>query len=574
MKKLMKWMAILPIILVISLSQSRCKKQHLNIATDTTLNIVGYLRANSTRFSEFIKILDRTNISPYLNAYGAYTCFAPTNDAIALYLQKIGKTSTDQLDTATLRSICRLHLIQDTLSTRNFTDGKMPTITLYGQYLITSIGFNKGSATTLINRQAFVTLANVVTGNGYVHEIDHVLEPSTTTLAQMITANPKYSIYAQALKTTGLYDSLNIVNNADTTRRWLTLMAESDSVLNVAGYPTYAALKARFSNTGNPLNNPSDSLYMYMAYHIVTAPTPQFVADIVTTQSLYTMAPMQVLTITVFGQSVLLNQVTFNNTFEAGIPIDRSNSDYAASNGVMHNLLGDVYMKIRVPVGVYFDVCNQPELVKLPSIYHKASKFNVFSIGQLADVTWPNGTITYNVEPATSTNFYQFDDYFSFSFRAASTLLNYIEFKTPLLVQGKYKVWICVRRAGQGFATQVSVDDVPLSRVIDLTAYLPSTTATDAVLESQGFKRYATVLASAAGVTPVVAAIGGTNSTQVAQLAGVVNIATTDRHRIRLTCLKDGPSASGVGFNLDMIQFIPVNNDQQYPRFKRDGTQF
>jgi hypothetical protein len=357
---------------------------------------------------------------------------------------------------------------------------------------------------------------------------------------------------------------LNVLNNADTTRRFLTFLGETDSVLKVAGYSSYAALKARFNNTGNPRNT-NDSLYLYMAYHIITGlNAPRYVADILSVTSLPSIAPQQVVTITFSGQQVLLNQATFNGIAEAGILIDRTNSDNTASNGVVHTLLGDIYIKIRQPYGVYWDVADQPEIRKLTSIFRKASKFNDFSPGQLADVTWPNNiTIRYNVEASSSANFFYWDDCLTWSFRSASTLINYIELKTPLLVAGRYKVWICVRRAAGGYATQTSVDGVPLSRVLDLTAYLPSSSASDAVLESQGFKRYSTV----SGGT-----VGSTNTTQVGQLAGVVDIATTDRHLIRLTSLKDGPSASGTNFSLDMIQFIPVNNDQQYPRFKRDGS--
>lgn len=566
MKRLLKWIAILPIVAAFTITQPSCKKQHLDTLTDTTVNIVGYLRKNPSRFTNIVKMLDKVNISPFLNAYGAYTFFAPTDDAIAIYLKKIGKTSVDDLDTATIRNICRLHIIQDTLSTKNFTDGKMPTITMYGQYLITGIGMLKdGTAGVLVNRQALITQPNVETGNGIVHEIDHVLEPAVLTIAQMIAADPRYTIYTQALQATGLYDTLNVLNNADTTRRFLTFLGETDSILKVAGYPTYAALKARFNNTGNPRNT-SDSLYLYMAYHIITGlNSPRYVADILSVSSIPSIAPQQVVTITFLGQQVLLNQATFNGVAEAGVPIDRPNSDNTASNGVIHTITGDIFIKIRQPYGVYWDVADQPEIRKLTSIFRKPSKSVDFTNGQLADITW-DGTgavLRYGTEASSSSNFYYWDDELLFTLRVGSGLTSYVEFNSPLLVAGTYKVWICYRRGGQGQYTQVSVDGSPLSRIVDLTAYLPSTAASDAVLESQGFKRYSTVLGGT----------GASNSTQSAQLAGVVNITTTDRHKVRLTCIKQVGSGT-LGVTLDMIEFIPVNLDQQYPRFTRTGTQF
>jgi uncharacterized surface protein with fasciclin (FAS1) repeats len=523
--------------------------------------MVDYMRQNPSQFSELVKILDRTNISPYLNAYGTYTCFAPTNDAIKLYLQQIGKTSTDDLDTTTLKNMVRLHLIQDTLTTQVFTDGKLYAPTMYGQYLTTSVN---ESGVTIVNRQAAITQSNIRTGNGYIHVIDHVLRPATLTMAQMVEQNPKYSIFSQALKATGLYDTLNIVNNTDTTRRWLTLLAESDSVLKIAGYTNYAALAAKFSNTGNP-KNPNDSLFLYMAYHILF--NIKYVADIVSFPSHTTLAPLAVVTTTLDDQRVLLNQATFNGVFEAGIPIDRANSDNSCTNGVMHTLLGDIYLKVRTPVRVDFDIAAQPEIVKLTSVYRKPGKNQFFTIGQLADVTWQNTSLTnsiqYYCEAGTSTNNYWWNDGFGINLRFGNSAANnWVEFRTPLLVSGKYKVWICYRKSsgnpyGAGSFTQVSFDGKPTSRIVDFTQGLPNSSATDAVLESQGFKRYSYN-------TP--------NSNNVGQLAGIIDVGTTDRHIIRFQAIKDGGSGVTPAVTLDFIQFIPVDMPQTRPVYARDGT--
>ncbi|MDE3237082.1 MAG: fasciclin domain-containing protein, partial [Bacteroidota bacterium] len=514
MKKIFK--LLLPLIIgsLVTMLGTSCKKQHYTIETTTDVNIVDYLRKYPDQFSELVKVLDKTNISPYLNAYGAYTIFAPTNDAIKLYLQKIGKASVDDIDSSTWKNICRLHLIQDTIRTTSFTDGKLYTPTMYGQFLTTSVN---DYGVTIVNRQAAITQSNILTGNGYIHVIDHVLQPATQTIAQMVEANSKYSIYTQALKATGLYDTLNIVNNPDTTRRWLTFLAESDSVLKLSGINTYTDLQKKYNNTGDP-KNPNDSLFLYMAYHILT--NLNYLADIVSAPSHPTLAPSNVVTSLLSGQTILLNQAVFNGVFEQGIQMDRANSDNSCTNGVVHALLGDIYLKIRSPFRVDFDIADQPEIRKLTSIFRRAGKYVQFSVGQLANVTWQQGLVQYTCEPATTTNYYWYDDHLDFGLRTNPVVNSFIEFTTPLIVKGKYKVWVNYRRGGQGNYTQVFVDDVPLSRIVDLTAYLPSTTATPAVLESQGFKRYS-------------ANIPTSNSTQAGELAGVVDIATTDVHKIK-----------------------------------------
>jgi uncharacterized surface protein with fasciclin (FAS1) repeats len=439
----------------------------------------------------------------------------------------------------------------------------MNTVTMYGQYLITSVN---DAGVTVVNRQANIIQSNVYTGNGYVHVIDHVLLPARLTIAKMIEQNSKYSIFTQALKATALYDTLNIDNNPDTTRRWLTVLAESDSVLKVAGINSYSDLVKKYSNTGNPKNN-NDSLFLYTAYHIL--PGIKYVADIASASSHPTLAPLQVVTQELDGTNVLLNQATFNGLFEAGIPIDRSNSDNIATNGAWHALKGDIFLKVRTPVRVDFDIADQPETRKLTSIYRKPGKFVTFTVGQLANVSWQQGLLQYSSDAATTANFYWFDDHLDFALRVNPVVNNWIEFKTPLLVKGKYKVWFNYRRGAHGAFTQVTFDGTPLSRIVDFSAGLPSTTSTDAVLESQGFKRYSSS-----------APASFTN--QVGQLAGVIDVPTTDRHSIRLTCIKDassgsGPTATGTvnggAVTLDFIQFIPIDAPSQTrPLYARDGS--
>lgn len=534
------------------LSVSSCKKEQYTMLTTTDVNIVDYLRRYPDQFSELVKVLDRTNISPFLNAYGTYTCFAPTNDAFKTYLAQVGKTSTDDIDTATLKKILQLHLINDTIRSTSFTDGKLYSPTMYGQYLTTSVS---SEGYTIINRQAIATTLNILTGNGYIHVIDHVLQPAALSIAKMIEANTKYSIITQALKETGWYDTLNTINTTDTTRRWATYLAESDSVLKVAGYSTYAAFKARFCNTGNP-KDPNDSLNLYVTYH--TLFNIKYLADIVSFTSHQTYAPTQVITQSMSGTTILLNQATFNGVFEAGIPIDRSNSDNSCTNGVWHALLGQVLLKVRNPFRVDFDIAAQPEIIKLTSIYRRAGKSQPFAYGQLADVTWQNvnSTPQYTCEPATTSNFYWWDDHFDFNMRYGNAAANaWIEFKTPLIVKGKYKIWVCFRRSSTGQYVQVSFDGTPTANLVNFASAYQSA-LTDAALEAINYKRYTVT----------------TTANNYAMMAGVVDVPTTDRHRIRFTCVKDNSSGAGNTTTCDFIQFIPVNDPQTRPVYGRDGS--
>ena len=553
MKIITKITALFSICFIL-FSVSSCKKEQYTMLTTSDVNIVDYLRKYPDQFSELVKVLDRTNISPFLNAYGTYTCFAPTNSAFKAYLTQIGKTSTDDIDTATLKNILKLHLINDTIRSTSFTDGKLYAPTMYGQYLTTSVN---SEGYTVINRQATATQLNVLTGNGYIHVIDHVLQPAALTIAKMIEANTKYSIITQALKETGWYDTLNTINTTDTTRRWATFLAESDSVLKVAGFANYAAFKAKFCNTGNP-KNPADSLNLYLTYH--TLFNIKYLADIVSFTSHITYAPTQVITQTLSDQTILLNQATFNGVFEAGIPIDRPNSDNSCTKGVWHNLLGLVLLKIRNPFRVDFDIAAQPEVIKLTSIYRRAGKTQVFAAGQLSEVTWQNTTTyggpQYSCEAATTSNFYWWDDHFDFNMRYGNSAANaWIEFKTPLIVKGKYKIWVCFRKSSIGQYIQLSFDGTPTANLINfVTAY--QSALSDAALEAINYKRYTVT----------------TTANNYAMMAGVVDVPTTDRHTIRFTCVKDQGSGANNNVTCDFVQFIPINDPQTRPVYGRDGS--
>jgi uncharacterized surface protein with fasciclin (FAS1) repeats len=462
-----------------------CKKIDIVTATTSDVNIYDYLVKNGDKYSEFAKMVQKAGYSDFLNAYGSYTVFAPTNDGIKAFLQETGKTSIDAFTVPEIQDIVKLHLIQDTIQTGSFTDGKLPLVTMLGQYLITGVTNVNGTSSYTVNRQALILQPNIVLSNGVVHSLDHVLKAATKTVAQTVEANPDYSIFLQALKETGYYDSLNIVNNPDTTRRFLTVFAETNKALLDSGFASYAALKARYSNTGNP-KNANDSLHLYVAYHITT--DARYIADVVSSTSIPTLAPLEVVTPSLDGQKVLLNDIVFNGNHEPGIELDRTNSDITANNGVVHQAKAHFAIKIRVPVRVDFEPNDQPELRKLTTIFRKSTTATVISgtgagytlqKGFFADINWfsitsSTSTVSYNCMPETNTTYYGWHaDYLRIP-EGNTSRNKWIEFKTPLLVKGRYKIWICYYRGknsnnNPAFPSLVEFDGQALLRTFDFS---------------------------------------------------------------------------------------------------------
>lgn len=536
-----------------------CRKVDIVQSTTQDVNIVGYLEKYPDSFSLFRQILERTGTAAFLNAYGSYTCFAPTNSGVKTYLSKIGASSVEAADLETLKGMVKLHLLEDTLYTNSFTDGKMPVITMYGQFLITSVSNVNGVSSYLINRQANIVKSNQRVGNGIIHVIDNVLMPATKTIAQQLEANSNYSIFVQAMKETGFYTLLNTVST-DPAKKWLTVFAESNKALADSGITSYAALKARYSKTSSPANT-NDSLYLYVAYHIT--PGLKFLGDIISVPTHETLMPQEVVSIKLIDQDILLNQDEFNGVVEKGIKITRASSDVAATNGVWHDAAAHFIAKYRKPTALYWNVSSFAEIKKLPAYYQKGNydfKRNTEAENPIKDHYWGWG-------PLASTNT------LSYLYSAASSITNYAvnsdvnmlpmglpnrpvywEMRTPPVIKGKYKVWICYRAQKQSSSSnmlcQVEVNGTLMQRTMNFTENRP--TGTDAELEAIGWKRY----------------VENTTNVFAARQVGVIEFKTTQQQIVRITPLNGTQNNN----NLDMIQFIPIDQDQILPRFRPDGS--
>ncbi|MBV7529195.1 fasciclin domain-containing protein [Chitinophaga sp. sic0106] len=537
-----------------------CTKATLKQSTTEDVNIVGYLRQHPDSFSLFEKVLVRAGYSDYLNAYGAYTCFAPTNSAVQLWLNKVKASNVEAADINTLQDMVKFHLLADTLTTASFKDGKLPVPTMFGQFLVTGVASGERGSSYLVNRQGAVTKSNVRVGNGLIHVIDQVLEPAKLTIAEELAAKPDFSIFVEAMKATGYYDRLNTVD-ADTAKRWMTVIAESNKALADSGIFSFADLKARYSHTGNPAGA-TDSLHMYMAYHILSG--IKFLGDIINAPSHQTLQPQEVISTQLINQEVVVNENVFNGVLEKGMTVDRVASDNAATNGVWHSIEGHYQVKYRKPTAVYWDVATFEEILKLPATYRKASKDFVRQSEAdqpLKDITWGWGALagtnvlSYYYGPTVSIGQYcNYQD----AIKMPLGLPNrptYLELRTPPIIKGKYKIWICYSARNQSTSSQqlceVYVNGTLMPRTFNFVVKRP--TGTNAELEAIGYKQYTENAASQ----------------MVGRLVGTYEFTTTDRQIIRFNPINGTQNDN----YLDMIHFIPVDDDQVFPRFKPDGTQ-
>jgi len=549
--------ALLAIFILISLVTglmiSGCKKQQFREDTTEDVNIVGYLEKNIDSFSLFKQILDRTDNSAFLNAYGSYTCFAPTNGGVKAWLAATNTASVDAADINVLKELVKFHLLGDTVTTAAFKDGRLPVPTMQSQFLITGVSFKDGNSSYTVNRQAAVLRSNIKVGNGIIHEIDHVLVPSAKTIAQQLEANPNFSIFVEAMKATGYYTLLNTVD-PDTAKRWMTVIAESNQALADSGFNSFAALKTKYSNTGNPANT-NDSLHVYMAYHILR--DIKFLGDIINASSHQTLQPQEVISTQLINQEVIVNEDEFNGVLEKGVLLTRSLSDNAATNGVWHQAAAHYMAKFRKPTAVFWDLSAFPEIMKLPA-YYKKQNYTFTRQNELdkpiKDMDWEykgaSNFLTYEYTTTGSiANFACNNDIITLPLGAPNRA-TWWDFTTPVIIKGRYKVWVCYRSRNP-VTVNIRVNGELMQRPVALGEFRPA--GTDAELESIGWKRYTESTSS---------------GNFAGRLVGTVDIKTTERHKFRLESLSGTNAAS----HLDMVHFIPVNDNQVLPRFRPDGT--
>ncbi|WP_207495861.1 fasciclin domain-containing protein [Aridibaculum aurantiacum] len=531
---------------------SSCKKEDLKMTTTDDVNVVGYLKKNLDSFSLFKEILDRTETSAFLDAYGAYTVFAPTNHGVKTFLASINAPSVEAADINVLKEIVKFHILEDTVNTASFTDGKLPVPTMHGQFLITGVSNDGGFSSYIVNRQANVLRTNVRVGNGLIHVTNNVLVPAKTTIAKQLEDNPEYSIFVEALKATGHFTLLNTVN-PDTSKRWKTVIAETNRALSDSGINSYAALRAKYSNTGNPAN-PLDSLNLYVAYHIIDG--IKFLGDIINQPSHLTLQPQEVITVQLINQEVILNTAEFNGVVEPGVLLVRSKSDNSATNGVWHTANAHFAAKFRKPTAVYWDLAKFPEIMRMTAIYGRGTHTfykNSAADRPIKDIDWEwKGENYLRYEYGTTStlhNFAVFNDILTIPLGAPSNnnRATWIEFTTPPIIKGRYKVWICYRNRN-AVTLNVRVNGELMQRPVNLGQGVPA--GTDAELESLGWKRYTT---------------GGSFA---GRLVGTVDLQTTQRHSLRFEAI----SGSNRDLHFDMVHFIPVDDHQYLPRFRPDGT--
>lgn len=174
---------------------------------------------NRPEYSEFAAIVERAHLMDLLSAYGQYTCFIPSNTAVAAYLHTKGVGSVSELSDADCDTIARTHLVANMYSTIEMSEDRLATANMLGRYLSTEI--DSLTAEVVIEGVAHVsyTLKDDSVENGIMQPIDRVIEKSNSYIADILRDNPTIRIFYEALVATGVNGEITLVEDATYNRK-------------------------------------------------------------------------------------------------------------------------------------------------------------------------------------------------------------------------------------------------------------------------------------------------------------------------------------------------------------------
>ena len=564
---------------------------------ESTPTIYEFICDNS-ELTQFRSLLERADMTGLAQAYGGYTCFAPNNKAVEEYLTLTfqGKP-IDSLSVEQAQYMVKYHFVADTLATSDFNESRLNAVNMVKQYIQTSTRLNADSSEVdvFVNGRAKIVNGNNRMNNGYVHIIDGFLSRPLETVAETVMGLPRDGEYSIML---GILDEIAAAENYfvvkedgtkvpvaissfydssnDTT--YVSFLLEDNEVLESADITNLESLLVDLREKDlQAAYTDSELLYNWLGYHCLSGRV--YLKDIMEASSLTTAVPSQVITVSMVVDSIYLNRFKTAQIDEDGIYLTRQGDfvDYACKDGVIQTIgkgsptSGIVQIIERKAYRVYWDLGDQPEIRALAG-FRKAGTSVTFYDGDLSMMRWVgknNFGITYYVSglPAVDGAYdvksqYVYGDQMTMRLCSVNAI-SHMEITTPVLVAGKYNIWICWRRANPGKFNATfhhgSIDEVTeyedqfMPSNVDLQEYMDDFDGDEDKAVANGWKRYNAK---------------AYNSVFCCRKIGTVEVKTTGAH----TLIFDATIQSkGDGDYWDMIQYIPLDEDQTWPRIAMNG---
>lgn len=381
---------------------SSCVEDIVVYRTETKDMIGDYLTKDSVEFSEFNKMLDTTKVMGLLKAYGEYTCFAPTNEAMfAFYHAHGNKLMKDfpldkldpvahPLDSITLLQIVYNQIIKGQIfTTDKFNYGRLPDQSMNERYITIDTVMVNGIVVKKVNKTSSIIRQDIEVANGVIHVINEVLNPTQLTSVEVIEKDKKFSLFYQALKLTGLADKLFLTEDKSynpfsaenlaflkakgitqgggskdelpkSKKYGYTLFMESnvtfDTLYNIKTIEQLADTAAKIYDAVYPedkdvkqYEDPKNSLNRFIAYHMVNKQmsydqiimaydSPHMLITFDMYEYIETMCANTLMEARIVRNDKHEFSLNMTNTTDDAVHIVKNYSDKDATNGVYHEI--------------------------------------------------------------------------------------------------------------------------------------------------------------------------------------------------------------------------------------------
>lgn len=304
----------------IAMTMNSCSENidESDLYTFTGEMMIDHFENNLDEFSSYLTILGKVHPSKrssstmheLLAARGMYTCFAPTNEAVALHLDsllKIGEvesTDVSMIPDSVAEDIVFNSIIENqSYASTDFNEGALNATNMNDRYVDISTISENGQTILMVNTNSRIVKKDVEVENGYIHAVNRVLSPSKATVADLIVNTENTQFFGSLLELTGwserileykdeAYDDKEEAGTVTNTRfsgNWegrypehryigYTVFVELDSVYEANGINDVAALKDWLKqnayyddNTsyGDDYTSEDNAVNQFVAYHIL-----------------------------------------------------------------------------------------------------------------------------------------------------------------------------------------------------------------------------------------------------------------------------------------------------------------
>ena len=222
-----RWLLGRVVLMLLLLSSCSDRIDKRDMYTFTDITVADYIRS-CPQLSTFARLMDMSQLSDrtqstvgsLLGVYGNYTVFAPTNEAIKEYLDAYYGTDCYEVDTLpqeVLRKLVNTCVVDmgkgNPLRMNSVREGYLSKATINGVHLYFGFGDYGNGATVSISELSHLIKTDILTCNGYVNIIDHVIQPGPSTLPGLIAQTDNLSIFSRLLDVTSWADSMLVYSD-------------------------------------------------------------------------------------------------------------------------------------------------------------------------------------------------------------------------------------------------------------------------------------------------------------------------------------------------------------------------